>query len=308
MNDRDDVEGAQRPQITRRGFLQRGGVLALAVFAPVGCRDSELPSVAVPLGKDQGAGFLEAPELETLRALVDRLIPPDDGAPGAAEAHCAEAIDALLAAFASDPPRIYAGAPFSDRGGSPINHFASFLPLDAYETLAWKLRIEGSQGRAELEFNGPIAGLQQVYREGLAALDAAAAQFGGTRYADLPLPAQELLLRNASGAAKALLDIAFPHTLQFMYGAPEYGGNHERAGWGFTNFEGDVQPRGYTAEEVTSPTAATATDLGNSDWSALAPLASPEVMHGLLARSDGRLSALAEEVRAALRAGAQRHV
>ena len=38
-----------------------------------------------------------------------------------------------------------------------------------------------------------------------------------------------------------------------MYGAPEYGGNRDLVGWRYIDFEGDVQPRGYTDEEVSSP-------------------------------------------------------
>ena len=34
------------------------------------------------------------------------------------------------------------------------------------------MRLEGSMGRPEREFNGPVVGLQERYREGLAALGA----------------------------------------------------------------------------------------------------------------------------------------
>ncbi|MQA64177.1 MAG: hypothetical protein GEU86_22600 [Actinophytocola sp.] len=122
--------------INRRTAL-RGGALALAV----------------EIGRD-GPAFLSERELTTLRALVDRIVPgkPEDPAEGAVFAGCAEAIDGLLGAFRSDPPRIYAGAPFSDRGGHPMNEFENFLPLDSYEATAWRLRIEGSRpGFGEVE-------------------------------------------------------------------------------------------------------------------------------------------------------------
>jgi hypothetical protein len=35
-----------------------------------------------------------------------------------------------------------------------------------------------------------------------------------------------------------------------LYGAPEYGGNTGLAAWRYLNYEGDVQPRGYTDAEV----------------------------------------------------------
>ena len=36
-----------------------------------------------------------------------------------------------------------------------------------------------------------------------------------------------------------------------MYGDPVYGGNRDLAGWQAIGFAGDVQPRGYTDDEVT---------------------------------------------------------
>ena len=141
-----------------------------------------------------------------------------------------------------------------DRGGAAHNDFADFVPLDAYEALAWRLKIEGSQGLPEREFNGPRKGWQQIYREGLAQLDARAAESGFTDFASMPAPARDLLLQDTSDALIAeLVDVAFLHTLDTMYGAPEYGGNRDLLGWGFTAYDGDVQPRGYTDEEVTTP-------------------------------------------------------
>lgn len=286
--------------LTRRELLQRGGLLAVAVFAPLGCRESSAPIVAVPLDR-AGAKFLSDAEMATLRAVVDRLIPPDDLAVGGAEVGCADGIEALLSAFSVNPPRIFAGGPFSDRGGAPANQFAQFIPLDDYEATAWRLRIEGSQGRAEYEFNGPITGLQQIYRDGLAAL--------GEGFASASVVAQELQLRGSDPAIKAMVDIAFPHCLQFMYGAPEYGGNRDLKGWQFTDFDGDVQPRGYTAAEVEE--GGSLLDIlelatgSTAPWMALAPLAAPETLHGLLMNSDGRLSAMTQQVQAALKAKAE---
>src|SRR5918998_988590 len=135
----------EQRRITRREVLRDGTVLAVAVLA------------AGPLGEIAVASrgqrtYLDEAELKALRGLVDVFVPADLD-PGALAAECAEAIDALLGAFETDPPRIYAGAPFSDRAGSPVNHFKRFLPLDPYETKAWRLRIEGSTGDPALEFN-----------------------------------------------------------------------------------------------------------------------------------------------------------
>ena len=238
------------PALSRRVVLKAGGGLVLSAVLPLaGCEGGR------PAGDSAAAGarFLDDAERATLRALVDSLIPADTD-PGALAAGCDEAIDRLLAAFATDPPLIYAGGPFSDRAGAPTNHFLEFVALDEYEEFAWRLAIEGSQGRPEREFNGPVKGMQQIYREGLARLDERARELGFESFAALPAPLREPILRDSGDAqVQELLDIAFPDTLDAMYGAPEYGGNQGLVGWGFTAFDGDVQPRGYTADEVVNP-------------------------------------------------------
>ena len=314
------MEEEQTPRLSRRAVLQRGGLMALAVFAPIGCGDSTAPSIRVPVG-GEGAGpatFLDESELTALRALVNRFIPgpPEDTDPGAAEAGCAEAIDALLGAFTVEPPRIYAGGPYSDRGGASHNDFAQFIPLNPYETLAWRLRIEGSQGLPEREFNGAVVGLQQIYREGLVALDTQARSYGAENFAALPTPTQELVLRSGRDAAiPRLVDVAFPQTLELMYGAPEYGGNRDLAAWKYTRFDGDVQPRGYTPEQVEHPD-----QRGLQDWLpdlpiaipleqllALTPLASYEGAQTILQNSNGSLTRLTTGIAQLLAARETRH-
>ena len=44
--------------------------------------------------------------------------------------------------------------------------------------------------------------------------------------------------------------LLYEHACEGMYGAPEYGGNQGLVGWRYIGYEGDVQPRGYTDEEV----------------------------------------------------------
>src|SRR5438067_13651769 len=105
---------------------------------------------AVPL-------FFTDDEYAVVDAACARLIPTDED-PGAAEARVVDYIDGLLGAFASDPPRIWAGGPFSGRAGGE-NGFARFLPLSPLDELAWRTRLEGSLGRPERECNGPVLGL-----------------------------------------------------------------------------------------------------------------------------------------------------
>ena len=267
---------------------------------------SALADVAVPVRAGKAA-FLADDEMKTLRALVDTFIPgpPLDTDQGALAAGCAEAIDALLGAFKTDPPRIYAGAPFSDRGGFKVNRFKRFLRLDPYEEMGWRLRVAGSRGKKKLEFNGPVEGWQQTYREGLAALDDAA---GGAGFAGANPIARELIVLNPpNGKVSALIDAAWPHTYQFMYGAPEYGGNKGLIGWDYTDYAGDVLPRGWTRDEIEKLDSAPSrqTDLSKlaapaAAVHALAPLAAGEAAHHILARSGDSLAAVRAEIAAVL--------
>jgi hypothetical protein len=198
--------------------------------------------------------------------------PPLDNQPGAIEAGCAEAIDLLLGAFTVQPPLIHAGGPFSNRAGSPVDDMATFVPLDGLAELGWRIRLEGSQGRPEREFAGPVVGLQQIYRDGLAHLDARArALLIFPNFASLPGPLQLVILADLTDAAvQTFLGAALANTLEAMYGVPEYGGNRNLVGWTTTAWPGDVQPRGYTPAEVSGP------------WtSSTPPLALADVQHVL---------------------------
>jgi Gluconate 2-dehydrogenase subunit 3 len=183
--------------------------------------------------------FFTDDEFRLIEAVCARLIPTDED-PGATEAGVAEYIDAFLGAFTFDPPRIWAGGAFSGRfGGEP--GFATFHRLTALDELAWRTRIEGSLGRPEREWNGPVVGLQERYRAGLALL--------GDDFADAGPEEQDRRLEEHA----EFTALAYEHACEGMYGAPEYGGNRDLVGWSYIGFAGDVQPRGYTDEEVSQP-------------------------------------------------------
>ncbi|MET0148551.1 MAG: gluconate 2-dehydrogenase subunit 3 family protein [Acidimicrobiales bacterium] len=182
--------------------------------------------------------WLSADQYAVIEAAVDRLIPPDDhGAPGARAAGAADYIDGLLGAFLVDPPRIWAGGPYSGRHGGDAG-FDTFLTLGAVEELAWRTRIEGSQGRPEREFNGPVIGLQERYAEGLARL--------GDDFADVDGNEQDRRL----AADPRFQRVLYEHACEGTYGDPAYGGTRERAGWTSVAFLGAGQPRGWTDDEV----------------------------------------------------------
>lgn len=352
---KDDSSSRASPKTTspksvlmnRRVVLKSGGVLALTAAIPLaGCGngspsgnrssnsadnaggnpvDPNNPPSNPPANPTQSATFFNDKQRETLDAFVDRLI-PEDTDPGAVIADCTAFIDAYLAAFLTTPAFIYAGAPFSDRAGHPTNEFLEFVPLDPYEELAWRIVIEGSQGIAEREFNGPVKGLQQIYREGLEQLNERAEQQGADCFAELSAAQRDAIINDTSDATvQELLDVAFLDTLNGMYGPPEYEGNEDLVGWGFTNFDGDTQPTGFTDSQVinadepgpfdatlppsystqaaNSSAKATKPGVAPSDMmtiktpSQLAALASADGLSFAMANCEGRLSKLKAQLR-----------
>ena len=157
--------------------------------------------------------------------------------PGAAALGVVDYIDGLLDAFAVDPPRIWAGGPYSGRAGG-AGAFAEFMPLSPLEALAWRTRIEGSRGIAERERMGPVVGWQRHFRSSLLAL--------GTDFVYLAPAEQDARL----DADPGFRDLLYQHVVEGAYAAPEYSGNRDLRGWQAIEFPGDVQPRGYTDEEV----------------------------------------------------------
>jgi hypothetical protein len=176
----------------------------------------------------------------TLRAACAQLLPSHEDAPGAEEAGVAVYIDTLLGAFTFDPPRIWAGGPTSGRMGGDAR-FADFIPLGRLDELAWRMRLEGSRGLPEREFNGPVVGLQEQYQAGLAGL--------GDDFARV----DEAEQRRRLEADPAFRDLLYGHCCEGMYGAPEYGGNRNGIGWAAIGRDGDVQPRGYSDADVSGP-------------------------------------------------------
>jgi hypothetical protein len=173
-------------------------------------------------------GWLSDTDRLIVTAALNRLIPSGESPtiePGAGDAGGTDYIDGLLDAFATDPPRIFAGGPASGRrGGEP--GFASFLPLTRLQGVAWRQRI---------------AAWQTTYRAGLRAL--------GADFTELS-PEQQDARLDAAPEFKGLL---YEHACEGFYAAPEYGGNRDQAGWRMAEWAGDVAPIGWTDAEVSQP-------------------------------------------------------
>jgi hypothetical protein len=101
--------------------------------------------------------------------------------------------------------------------------------LDPVARIAWRVRL---------------ADWRRRYTRGIADLDRMA---GGDFTAASPADQDQIL---ASQEVREFTSLLFEHTIEGMYANPEYGGNRGQAGWRDIGFPGDIQPRGYSGEEV----------------------------------------------------------
>jgi len=90
--------------------------------------------------------------------------------------------------------------------------------------------------------------------QGVKDLDSAAAQMfpPAKDFVSLAAPEQDILIARPD-ITVGFPSLVFQHAAEGMYGAPEYGGNKDLAGWKYIKFPGDAQPRGYTAEQMIAP-------------------------------------------------------
>jgi gluconate 2-dehydrogenase gamma chain len=244
-----------------------GAALAHAVY---------VPRIARAAARRRGR-FFTRHEYATIDAATARFFPTDD-TPGAREARVVEYIDRLLAGGrGGGRPFVFAGGPFSGRTpfpnpatGSPSrrfprNDFKRPLALSRVQQLRWKALLDGSANVRGADFNdavlGPLPGLRQVYRDGVQQLDDAAGAMFGARFVDLDAQQQDAVLAEASNPGrhppdprteKNFFDVLLDHTAEGMFCPPEYGGNHELAGWQLVKFDGDSQPLGYSIYDETT--------------------------------------------------------
>jgi hypothetical protein len=155
--------------------------------------------------------------------------PAEKGHPGAREADVAGYIDTLLAALQDDPEMIFAGGPWSNRHTSGPDLMARFAALDPVAKIAWTKRLTNWRSQ---------------YQAGIKALD----QLAGGDFTKATKQKQDKIL--ATQSVSTFTSLLFEHTIEGLYGAPEYGGNRGQSGWKEIGFPGDIQPRGYTADEV----------------------------------------------------------
>jgi hypothetical protein len=205
-------------------------VASAAVLGAEGCTSSA--------SSDRTLRFFTADQAAVVEAATARIAPgpADDpaeaGHPGAREADVTGYIDSMLGALGSlddAAPLVFAGGPWSNRHTSGPDLMARFLALDPVGRIAWRRRLTG---------------WQQQYRQGIATLD----KLAGGDFTKASRAKQDKIL--VMSALSDFVSLLFEHTIEGLYAAPEYGGNRGLAGWKEIGFPGDIQPRGYTADEV----------------------------------------------------------
>ncbi len=159
--------------------------------------------------------FFTSAEAETMEAIVDRLIPPDQETPGGKDAGCAVYIDNQLAGPYGSSEGLYTQGPFEK--GAPQ---------------------QGSQS--------PLTPAAQ-YRRGLAALKTyCKSKYEGKSLAQLPDQTKDEVL---GGLEKGSIELPeqdaktfFKHLLkdtrEGFFADPIYGGNRDMAGWKMIGFPG----------------------------------------------------------------------
>src|SRR5258706_1390052 len=152
----------------RRDFLKALGILLAALAAPA-------LRIERAVAKARG-GFFTKQERATLEALVDRILPPDDGLPGGKALGAASYVEQLLTALDHKrKPRLFAGGPFSGRnpypdpktGGPsrrrPKNSFKKFIPPTRLQELFWRGEIFGTPSIPDLPALDPQLGGPQPW-------------------------------------------------------------------------------------------------------------------------------------------------
>ena len=205
-------------------------VASAAVLGTEGCTSSAPPVRTLRFFTSHQAAVVEAATARIAPGPADD--PAEAGHPGAREADVTGYIDSMLGALGAlddAAPLVFAGGPWSNRHTSGPDLMARFAALDPVARIAWRRRLTG---------------WQQQYRQGIATLD----KLAGGDFTKASHAKQDKIL--VMSAVSSFMSLLFEHTIEGLYAAPEYGGNRGLAGWKEIGFPGDIQPRGYTADEV----------------------------------------------------------
>lgn len=104
--------------------------------------------------------------------------------------------------------------------------------------------VHPAQPGGRIAWRYRIIAWQEQYTKGISQLD----KLAGGDFTQASHKKQDKIL--AAKSVSEFTSLLFEHTIEGLYASPEYGGNRNLTGWQEIGFPGDVQPRGYSADEV----------------------------------------------------------
>ena len=194
--------------LSRRALLT-GSAAASALVASVPALADTQPGAGW-----QGYAFLTSPEVQTLTAMVDRIIPADDTGPGGVDVGVVTYIDRQLAGRFGAAAEWYMHGPWA--AGTPSQ--------------GWQLALT------------PAA----IYRKGLLALDRWCQGAKGKPFAQLSPEDQDAVLKELEAnkidldglSSSAFFEMVRDNCVEGYLSDPLYGGNRNMAAWKMIGFPG----------------------------------------------------------------------
>ncbi|WPO98219.1 gluconate 2-dehydrogenase subunit 3 family protein [Pseudomonas sp. HR96] len=184
-----------------------------ALTAPLAAPAHAAP--ATPAASNYQPSWFTAEEWAFVQAAVARLIPADDLGPGALEAGAAEYIDRQMNTPYATGAQWYMQGPFV---------------TDASPEMGYQLQLSP----------------QQLYRLGIAAVDAQCKNQGGKTFAEQDSATQDSILKDLEAGkgdldgvpAKAFFSLLLQNTREGFFCDPIHGGNRGMVGWTQIGFPG----------------------------------------------------------------------
>lgn len=216
-------------RLSRRTLFKTAGAAGAAAFVT-----SAVPTAAQTEQSQQAAAdvlfFLNEEEARFLRAAVDRIIPPDDQWPGAAEAGVVTYLDRQLAGPYGAGVRLYLRGPWQT-GFPGQGYQLRFAPAELYRT--------------------GIAELRQHVRD----------SYDGREFWDLVETAMDDVLSSLESGRIDLpsmpggvfFETLLANTIEGYFADPVYGGNRDMMAWRMIGFPGAYAQYVELVEEYGRP-------------------------------------------------------
>jgi len=210
-------------EVSRRTLFKAAGLAGIAGAAavvpqPVLAQSSDVSAPPRSTEKDDVLFFFNEEEAAFLRAAVDRLIPPDDKWPGAADAGVVTYIDRQLASSYGAGAKMYLAGPWVPDAPAEQGYQLRFTPAELYRVALGEIAeavAKTHDGKSFAELSGDD--MDQVLK--------------GLESGDLQLP---------SVSSPVFFETLLANTIEGWFADPAYGGNRDMAGWRMIGF-----PRAY---------------------------------------------------------------